>query len=35
MPRTGGDLQRLVVDLMIAAGPRLPEFKKIVPDMYF
>jgi tripartite-type tricarboxylate transporter receptor subunit TctC len=32
---SGGDLQRLVADLMKAAGPRLPEFKKIVLDTYF
>jgi hypothetical protein len=31
----GGDLQKLVADLMQAAGPRLPEFKKIVPESYF
>ena len=30
-----GDLQRLVGDLMQAAGPRLPEFHKIVLDTYF
>jgi tripartite-type tricarboxylate transporter receptor subunit TctC len=32
---SGGDLQRLVADLMKATGPRLPEFKKIVLDTYF
>jgi tripartite-type tricarboxylate transporter receptor subunit TctC len=32
---SGGDLQRLVGDLMKAAGPRLPEFHKIVLDTYF
>jgi tripartite-type tricarboxylate transporter receptor subunit TctC len=32
---SGGDLQRLVADLMKVAGPRLPEFKKIVLDTYF
>src|SRR5580704_10742152 len=32
---SGGDLQRLVGDLMRAAGPRLPEFHKIVLGMYF
>jgi len=32
---SGADLQRLVGDLMQAAGPRLPEFHKIVLDMYF
>jgi tripartite-type tricarboxylate transporter receptor subunit TctC len=31
----GGDLQRLVGELMKAAGPRLPEFHKIVLDTYF
>jgi tripartite-type tricarboxylate transporter receptor subunit TctC len=31
----GADLQRLVGDLMKAAGPRLPEFHKIVLDTYF
>jgi hypothetical protein len=31
----GADLQRLVDDLMAAAGPRLPEFHKIVLDSYF
>ena len=31
----GADLQRLVGDLMKAAGPRLPEFNKIVLDTYF
>jgi tripartite-type tricarboxylate transporter receptor subunit TctC len=32
---SGADLQKLVGDLMQAAGPRLPEFKKIVLDTYF
>jgi tripartite-type tricarboxylate transporter receptor subunit TctC len=32
---SGGDLQRLVTDLMKAAGPRLSEFKKIALDTYF
>ena len=32
---SGGDLQRLVAELMKAAGPRLPEFEKIVLDSYF
>jgi tripartite-type tricarboxylate transporter receptor subunit TctC len=32
---SGADLQKLVGDLMKAAGPRLPEFKKIVLDTYF
>lgn len=31
----GADLQRLVGELMAAAGPRLPEFHKIVIDTYF
>lgn len=31
----GADLQRLVGELMVAAGPRLPEFHKIVIDTYF
>jgi len=31
----GADLQKLVADLMQAAGPRLPEFKKIVLESYF
>ena len=31
----GADLQRLVGDLMKAAGPRLPEFHKIVLETYF
>jgi tripartite-type tricarboxylate transporter receptor subunit TctC len=31
----GGDLQRLVGELMRAAGPRLPEFRKVVLDDYF
>ena len=32
---SGADLQRLVADLMQAAGPRLPEFEKIVLETYF
>jgi tripartite-type tricarboxylate transporter receptor subunit TctC len=32
---SGADLQKLVGDLMQAAGPRLPEFHKIVLDTYF
>jgi tripartite-type tricarboxylate transporter receptor subunit TctC len=32
---SGGDLQRLVRELMQSAGPRLPEFHKIVLDTYF
>jgi tripartite-type tricarboxylate transporter receptor subunit TctC len=32
---SGVDLQRLVAELMKAAGPRLPEFHKIVLDSYF
>jgi tripartite-type tricarboxylate transporter receptor subunit TctC len=32
---SGADLQRLVGDLMKAAGPRLAEFHKIVLDTYF
>ena len=32
---SGADLQRLVGELMQAAGPRLPEFKKIVLETYF
>jgi tripartite-type tricarboxylate transporter receptor subunit TctC len=32
---SGADLQKLVADLMQAAGPRLPEFKKIVLESYF
>lgn len=31
----GADLQAMVAELMKAAGPRLPEFKKIVLDTYF
>lgn len=31
----GADLQKLVADLMQAAGPRLPEFKKVVLESYF
>jgi len=32
---SGQELQQLVVQLMAAAGPRLPEFRKIVLDSYF
>ena len=32
---SGSDLQRVVGELMVAAGPRLPEFHKIVLDTYF
>lgn len=32
---SGADLQAMVAELMKAAGPRLPEFKKIVLDTYF
>jgi tripartite-type tricarboxylate transporter receptor subunit TctC len=32
---SGADLQQLVAELMQAAGPRLPEFKKVVLDTYF
>jgi tripartite-type tricarboxylate transporter receptor subunit TctC len=32
---SGSDLQKLVSELMIAAGPRLPEFHKILLDTYF
>jgi len=32
---SGAELQKLVGDLMQAAGPRLPEFKKVVLDSYF
>ena len=32
---SGADLQTMVAKLMKAAGPRLPEFKKIVLDTYF
>jgi tripartite-type tricarboxylate transporter receptor subunit TctC len=32
---SGADLQQLVAELMKAAGPRLPEFHKIVLDRYF
>jgi hypothetical protein len=32
---SGADLQRLVGDLMASAGPRLPEFHKIVLNTYF
>ena len=31
----GDELQKLVGDLMRAAGPRLPEFRKIVLETYF
>jgi tripartite-type tricarboxylate transporter receptor subunit TctC len=32
---SGSELQKLVANLMQAAGPRLPEFKKIVLESYF
>jgi tripartite-type tricarboxylate transporter receptor subunit TctC len=32
---SGADLQKLVSELMRAAGPRLPEFHRIVLDTYF
>jgi tripartite-type tricarboxylate transporter receptor subunit TctC len=32
---SGADLQKLVDDLMEAAGPHLPEFHKVVLDSYF
>jgi putative tricarboxylic transport membrane protein len=32
---SGSDLQRVVGELIKAAGPRLPEFRKIVLDTYF
>ena len=32
---SGADLQQLVRELMASAGPRLPEFHKIVLDTYF
>jgi tripartite-type tricarboxylate transporter receptor subunit TctC len=32
---SGGELQQLIVGLMKAAGPRLPEFEKIVLNSYF
>jgi tripartite-type tricarboxylate transporter receptor subunit TctC len=32
---SGADVQKLVVDLMASAGPRVPEFHKIVLDSYF
>ena len=32
---SGGDLQAWSAELMKAAGPRLPEFNKIVLDTYF
>jgi tripartite-type tricarboxylate transporter receptor subunit TctC len=32
---SGAELQKLVGDLMQAAGPRLPEFKKVVLESYF
>jgi tripartite-type tricarboxylate transporter receptor subunit TctC len=32
---SGADLQKLVGELMVAAGPRLPEFKRVVLDTYF
>ena len=31
----GDEIQKLVGDLMRAAGPRLPEFRKIVLETYF
>jgi putative tricarboxylic transport membrane protein len=31
----GAELQKLVAELMQAAGPRLPEFKKVVLESYF
>jgi tripartite-type tricarboxylate transporter receptor subunit TctC len=31
----GADLQKLVGELIRAAGPRLPEFRKVVLDDYF
>jgi hypothetical protein len=31
----GGDLEKLVADLMQAADHRLPEFKKVVLESYF
>jgi hypothetical protein len=31
----GGDLQKLVTDLTQPAGPRVPEFKKVVLESYF
>jgi tripartite-type tricarboxylate transporter receptor subunit TctC len=31
----GGDLQKLVANLMQAAGPRLPELKQVVLESYF
>ena len=31
----GWELQQLVGQLMTAAGPRLPEFRKIVLESYF
>jgi tripartite-type tricarboxylate transporter receptor subunit TctC len=31
----GPELQKLVIELMQAAGPRLPEFRKVVLDDYF
>ena len=32
---SGTDLQQLVIGLMASAGPRLPEFHKVVLDTYF
>ena len=32
---SGGDLQKLIVNLMGSAGQRLPEFRKVVLDTYF
>jgi tripartite-type tricarboxylate transporter receptor subunit TctC len=31
----GAELQRLVGELMTAAGPRLPDFRRIVLESYF
>jgi len=31
----GWELQQLIAELMTAAGPRLPEFRKIVLESYF
>jgi hypothetical protein len=31
----GWELQQLISQLMTAAGPRLPEFRKIVLETYF
>ena len=32
---TGAELQQLIGGLMQSAGPRLPEFRKIVLESYF